>query len=535
VLTSPYDQCPQAKYIEPEPIVTYDKDGKPTLSAPESYYEFWDLRSATGQYQPGYNQTMTNLYSVDVVLTDNKALWTRCVVLESCADATKSEGGALKNEPRKAKSVGKDGKPDGKKDGFGPNKDEGMGWFPGYAINLETGERLNIMFSENSDINLNKFGNLVKGRDMVFNPTATYAIATKDVVYKDSANRILFEFKEGELISQREYNMLFYGFDNFTNFLSDLGIERVWGGMHYVYVCNSAGNTSALHWSSNPYVSVENYLEKVRRNFNDKDTVFILAGGRFGPYGGFINDDKEYPYYECGPYDEGKWLVKKFNQYFSVPNSGNNRDVRKNTKMQIFNNVMYTHIPMQPEGQELQNKWMSCDVTYKIRVTRPYMRYTSRWYENPDERPYKDIIPGGLDYNGFPVYQMSTRLLAPTFNDPRVYQSILDNINIVPNPYYAGSLYENNPLETLVKIINLPTDLKNKAPVTINIFTVNGILVRTITKGDSETSYVNWDLKNHAGIPVAGGVYIIHVNCPGIGERMLKFFCTMRPADLNTF
>ena len=534
VLTSPYDQCPQAKYVDPDPVVTFDKDGKPVIKDPDPFYTFWDLRSPTGMNQPGYNQTMTNLYSVDVVLTSNKDLWTRCVVLESCADPTKSEGGALKNEPRKAKSVGKDGKPDGKKDGFGPNQDEGMGWFPGYAISLETGERLNIMFSENSSSDFQPFNDLVKGRDMIFNPTSTYAIATKDIVYKDSADRIQFELKAGEVISQMEYNTLFYLFDNFTNLLSDLGIERVWGGMHYVYVCNSAGNTSPMYYATQ-YMP-DGFLEDARRNFNLKDTVMEISMQKIGPYGGYIDDEKNYPYYECGPYDEGKWLVQKFNQYFKLTGSGQfGKNVKKNTKMQIFNNVMYTHIPMQPEGREMQDKWLSCDVTYKIRVTRPYLRYASRWYENPDERPYKDKLPDGLDYNGFPVYKMSTKLLAPTFNDPRVYQSILDNINIVPNPYYGASLYENNPLENLVKIINLPTDLKNKAPVTINIFTVNGILVRTITKGDSETSYVNWDLKNHAGIPIAGGVYIIHVNCPGIGERMLKFFCTMRPADLNTF
>jgi hypothetical protein len=301
--------------------------------------------------------------------------------------------------------------------------------------------------------------------------------------------------------------------------------------MHYVYVCNSAGNTSPIYYLNQDLSPT--YLRNAKRNHNQNDTVYKVLS--FGMYGGYINGDKRYPYFDCGPYDESAWLVQKFKQYFSIPNSGNDAYVKRNTKMQLFNNVMYTHIPMQPDGREIKEKWLSSDVTYKIRVTRPYLRYTSRWYENPDERPYKNTIPDGLDYNGYPVFQMSTKLLAPTFNDPRMYQTVLDNINIVPNPYYGGSLYENNQLETTVKIINLPTDLKNKAPVTINIFTVNGILVRTLTKGDSETTYVNWDLKNHANIPIAGGVYIIHVNCPGIGERMLKFFCTMRPVDLNTF
>ena len=35
----------------------------------------------------------------------------------------------------RAQSVDKDGNPDG--------TGTGMGWFPGYAVNLETGERLN--------------------------------------------------------------------------------------------------------------------------------------------------------------------------------------------------------------------------------------------------------------------------------------------------------------------------------------------------------------------------------------------------------
>ena len=35
---------------------------------------------------------------------------------------------------------------EGEEDGTGT----GMGWFPGYAIDIETGERLNIIFSEDS-------------------------------------------------------------------------------------------------------------------------------------------------------------------------------------------------------------------------------------------------------------------------------------------------------------------------------------------------------------------------------------------------
>jgi hypothetical protein len=36
-------------------------------------------------------------------------------------------------------------------------------------------------------------------------------------------------------------------------------------------------------------------------------------------------------------------------------------------------------------------------------------------------------------------------------------------------------------------------------------------------------------------VPIAGGVYIIHVDVPGVGEKVLKWFGIMRPTDLDTF
>jgi len=543
VLASPYDQGPQSKYPFPEPM-------QPGITEPSFWeYNFNNGRNASFLVanQPGFNQTMTNLYSVDIVITPNKDLWTRAIVLESCPDPEKSEGGAFKNEPRRAISVDKNGNPTpNATDGFGELGNEGMGWFPGYAINLETGERLNIMFSENSDVTLNeRFGNLVNGRDMIFNPTSTYAVATKDTVIHVAINGVNYTFplRSGDVVAKQFYDLLYQIFDNANGELESVfGVQRVWGGMHYVYVCNSVGNTSGIYYlyplpNSNSELNV--FLREPKRNFNLDNRRLRIVGRPGNPtYGGFLDAGEKYPEYDCGPYDEARWLVQKFKQVLSFPKPQPEDDGRRHTyradyKMQLFNNVMYTHIPMQPEDPELQRLWMSSDVTYKIRVTRPYMRYASRWFESPEQRQYN--VPAGLDNHGFPVYRVSTRDLAPTFHDTRVYQSLLDNINIVPNPYYGGSLYEGSALETMVKITNLPTGLKNNAPVTINIYTVSGTLVRTLTKGDAETSFVNWDLKNFANIPIAGGVYIIHVNCPGIGERTLKFFCTMRPTDLNTF
>ena len=58
--------------------------------------------------------------------------------------------------------------------------------------------------------------------------------------------------------------------------------------------------------------------------------------------------------------------------------------------------------------------------------------------------------------------------------------------------------------------------------------------MKTIEK-DNNQSWVEWNLKNEYGITIAGGVYIIHIDVPGVGEKVLKWFGTTRPIDLNNF
>ena len=48
---------------------------------------------------------------------------------------------------------------------------QGMGYFPGYAIDVNTGTRLNVFFAESSWDKLNN------GDDMVWNPTADFGPA----------------------------------------------------------------------------------------------------------------------------------------------------------------------------------------------------------------------------------------------------------------------------------------------------------------------------------------------------------------------
>jgi hypothetical protein len=115
---------------------------------------------------------LSNLASVNVVITSDKSLWTRCPVLEEEDDATLAVGGAKKLHMRAQASVDKNGST-----ASGPDNSDypmGMGWFPGYAINEETGERLNMAFGEDSWLVTDH------GADMIWNPTGTTYATTGD-------------------------------------------------------------------------------------------------------------------------------------------------------------------------------------------------------------------------------------------------------------------------------------------------------------------------------------------------------------------
>jgi len=125
------------------------------------------------------------------------------------------------------------------------------------------------------------------------------------------------------------------------------------------------------------------------------------------------------------------------------------------------------------------------------------------------------------------MYTFETTGVATNYNDVTKAATDLDLINVVPNPYYAYSKYEVNQLDNRIKIVNLPQRC------TISIYSTNGNLIRQYNKDETKTS-VDWDLKNSAGIPIAGGVYIIHVKSDQ-GEKIIKWFGSLRPVDLNAF
>jgi len=374
--------------------------------------------------------TMDRLASVDIVITPDKTKWTRCPVIEMCPDAKLSEGGAPKFDIRRHASVNVDGETGVVNSDPMYNSNfisaTGMGWFPGYAINLETGERMNIMFGENSWLAADN------GRDMLWNPSSRF--------YND-------------------------------------GAQPVFGGMHYVYIMGS------------------NHL-------------ILVQGG--------ITYTMDFP-----AYDGSAYFITHIN-----------RSPAQIWQTMGFGSCMYVGMPMAIEGKQ----WLSNEVKIKIRISKPYSRY----FAGSLPHEYSDTA----ENHCWPEYSFNTSSIATSKQNADKLSSDLDLINVVPNPYYGYDDYERNQLDNRIKIVNLP--LRS----TVTIFNLNGTMIRQFVvdksgineprgstsdvNTDSKTS-IDWDLKNFAGIPISGGVYLIHVKADGIGERTIKWFGILRPTDLNSF
>ncbi|MCH7975768.1 MAG: hypothetical protein IIC18_04340, partial [Bacteroidetes bacterium] len=66
------------------------------------------------------------------------------------------------------------------------------------------------------------------------------------------------------------------------------------------------------------------------------------------------------------------------------------------------------------------------------------------------------------------------------------------------------------------------------------VYTVSGSLVRTFSK-DGPSRSLDWNLTSEANLPIASGMYIIHVDVPGVGERVLKFGVVQRRTRITIF
>lgn len=351
---------------------------------------------------------LTDNPSVQIVITKNKALWSRCPVLEQEATGL-AEGNGRRMGIRDAMSIDKDGRMSGT---AGYNAAEGdlvntrgMGWFPGYAIDLETGERLNVAYGENS------FWGGEIGKDMIWNPNSQFFTSTGSPFF---------------------------------------------GACHWIYV-----------------------FKNDRRVSNNATYVPM--------------------------YDEGRFVREQLSNTDEV------------ARRRILRGIAWVGSAMLVPGQEL----LATDVRIVLNVQQPYRKYAD----------YPGLTGPSIDISrneGLPLYRFKTSGLATENNVLTTAENSLDLINVVPNPYYAFSGYETSRLDNRIKFINLPQSC------TISIYNVGGVLVRKFRK-DNDLTYLDWDLKNANNIPIAGGVYICHVDVPGVGEKVVKWFGVLRPLDLQNF
>ena len=126
------------------------------------------------------------------------------------------------------------------------------------------------------------------------------------------------------------------------------------------------------------------------------------------------------------------------------------------------------------------------------------------------------------------VFTFSTAELAAATNDAVAAEEALDLITAVPNPYLGSSAYESDNVDRVMRFTNIPD------VATLRIFTVNGSLVRRIDK-DGPSRSIDWDLTTENNLPVASGMYFVHVEIPGVGDRVLKVGVINRQTDVTIF
>lgn len=370
---------------------------------------------------------LKNLNNVDIVFTPDKNLWSRCVVVEAMIPdysialneagiPVTSDGNRKQFDVRAGASLGKDGQPDG--DGYG------MSWFPGYAIDVESGKRLNVFFSENSAYStatgyLSQYDSgEPNGADMIFNPNSQILMPN-------------------------------FGFNNPLTFYA--------GGQHFIYV------------------TTENYDDPV-------------AG-------------------QC-----------KYHRERLDPSQNQLR------KVNALKRITWAGLPILQTGQRflsVAEGLIPNEAVVKLRVANPYA-----------------VEVGTGEFNGYPTYRFKIEGKQADALDAVGIENALDKINVVPNPYYAFSDYEDSRLSNVVKITNLP------AKCVVSIYSLDGKFIRRYNRDEAPRAPngnaipnaqiipdLEWDLKNSKGIPISAGVYLIHVDAPGLGERTLKWFGITRQFD----
>jgi len=190
-------------------------------------------------------------------------------------------------------------------------------------------------------------------------------------------------------------------------------------------------------------------------------------------------------------------------QYLVIENTGSNAE-----KPGRWNFGEW--IVIQPQGEQGFNT--SYDILFALpddSTVTPVLPQAGDVYKLATTKPFQ----GGDKY----VFQTKSAQVSTA-----AIKNSLDNIYVVPNPYVAYSDAEGPGRSTekrgerVLQFRNLPQKC------TIRIYTITGDLVDTIEKDDF-TSMATWDLLSFEGQRIAYGVYVYHIEVPGVGEKIGRF------------
>ncbi len=152
----------------------------------------------------------------------------------------------------------------------------------------------------------------------------------------------------------------------------------------------------------------------------------------------------------------------------------------------------------------------------------------------PDQRGTRPYLNEAFDLQIFasnvntPADVFSFSAEGPSYSE-NLASAEVERINLFPNPYRGDNPQETSKFERKITFTHLPEKVE------IRIFNVAGQQVRLLEK-NAPSQFLNWDLLNESGLPVASGLYIAHVDLPDLGrQKVLKVFIIQRAEILDIF
>jgi len=147
------------------------------------------------------------------------------------------------------------------------------------------------------------------------------------------------------------------------------------------------------------------------------------------------------------------------------------------------------------------------------------------------------VIEGELPEEGTSIYidtykpilggdRYRVRMERANLADKESGKERIEEITVFPNPYMGYSSIERGREEKFMRFTGMPTE------ATVRIYTLAGVFVRRIEKNDY-VQWLDWDMRNENGNLVASGIYIAHIEMPGIGQKILKLAVVMERQYLD--